>query len=174
MRYTAVGWRVKARGMLGIASVSPAREEVEEEVERAGLEARAKVAKALARAGRVNKLSSHYRRHATRYTLVKPRKQMSVKTKLKRWGAASTVFARTDALRPRVLYVWPAINETLKNFVRPERIISSKVLTRCNLFCNGLPVVLLVLLRWRFNHGTMERWETIEELFCLIKKNRMS
>lgn len=33
------------------------------------------------RVPRVNKLSSHYRRLATRYTLVKSRKQMSVTTK---------------------------------------------------------------------------------------------
>lgn len=66
--------------------MSPAREEVEEEVERAGLEAGRVDGESGkgSRAGRVNKLSSHYRRLATRYTLVKPRKQMSVKTKLKR------------------------------------------------------------------------------------------
>lgn len=87
------------------------------------------------RTGRVNKLSSHYRRLATRYTLVKPRKQMSAKTKLKRWEAVRRSLGPMHS-SPRVLYVWPAINETLKNFVRPERIISSKVLTRCNLFCN--------------------------------------
>lgn len=137
MRYTAAGWRVKARGMLGIASGKRVA------CSRGGggggracrIGSRTGESGKGSRTGRVNKLSSHYRRLATRYTLVKPRKQMSAKTQLKRWEAVRRSLGLMHS-SPRVLYVWPAINETLKNFVRPERIISSKVLTRCNLFCN--------------------------------------
>lgn len=126
MRYTAAGWRVKARGMLGIASGKRVA------YSRGGggggracrIGSRTGESGKGSRTGRVNKLSSHYRRLATRYTLVKPRKQMSAKTKLKRWEAVRRSLGPMHS-SPRVLYVWPAINETLKNFAGEDYLVES-------------------------------------------------
>lgn len=102
MRYIAVGWRAKAQVCVAsrAGSVSPGRE-VEEEARSCRIgsiaHARGQCGKGL-RTARVNKLSSHYRRLATRYTLVKPREQMSVTMKLRRWEAASTFTQPTTSV----------------------------------------------------------------------------